>query len=116
FGSLENVRDYIHLEEIGAFIEIALKPRRPFTVVNIGSGVGYSVREVLAMIAEVSGKRLEIEVEDRLGGGLVDWVVLDIGKAHREFGWTPTIDLRAGIEGMLARRDPEPAASAATAR
>jgi UDP-glucose 4-epimerase len=114
FGSLENVRDYVHLDDICAFSELAMTPRRPFTVVNIGSGVGHSVRDVLGIIEKCYGRGFSIEVDEGLGKGFMDWVVLDISKARQEFGWIPATDFRNGIQRILFGSVRELEASAAT--
>src|SRR5580700_172408 len=43
FGSLNNVRDYIHLEDVCDLATRASRPRQAFDVVNVGSGSGHSV-------------------------------------------------------------------------
>jgi UDP-glucose 4-epimerase len=114
FGSLENVRDYVHLDDICGIVEKALTPREAFRVVNVGSGTGHAVREVLSIIEACYGKRIQIQVDPRWGNGLVDWVVLDVAKACQDFGWTPTVPLRSGIESMLLGYQRELQTSAAT--
>ena len=101
FGNPNNVRDYIHLEDLS---EIAVRgsiPRQPFSIINVGSGVGHSVLDILRMIEELWGKPIDIHSDQTWGNWLTDWVVLDNGKAREEFGWTPEIDLRCGIARML---------------
>jgi UDP-glucose 4-epimerase len=101
FGNPGNVRDYIHLEDLS---EIAVRgsiPKRPFSIINVGSGVGHSVRDILRVIEELWGKPIDIHSDQTCGDWLTDWVVLDNGKAKEEFGWSPTIDLRCGIARML---------------
>ena len=115
FGRLDNVRDYVHLEDICAMAELAALPREPFTVLNVGSGHGHSVRDVLRIIEELHGEPLEIQTDATHGEWLPDWVVLDSAKAEREFGWRAQIALRSGIEGMLAARREEIRAGIVTA-
>ena len=106
FGNLDNVRDYVHLDDLCAMAELAAQPREPFTAVNVGSGRGDSVRDILRMIEELHGEPLQIQTDATHGEWLPDWVVLDSAKAERDFGWKPRVELRSGIEGMLtARRD-----------
>jgi UDP-glucose 4-epimerase len=104
FGNPENVRDYVHLSDLCAAAEKAGQCREPFTVVNVGSGRGYSVREVLEIIQESAGfpVRIETHEDPQLGSWLPDWVVLDIAKARQQFGWSPLVDLPAGIGAMFA--------------
>ena len=101
FGNPQNVRDYIHLEDISDIAVRAARPRQPFSVVNVGSGGGHTVLDVLHLIEAELGRPIEIHSDPASGNWLTDWVVLDIAKAREEFGWSPAIDLRAGIRRML---------------
>ncbi len=102
FGSAENVRDYVHLQDITAMVEKASTPRRPFDVVNVGSAQGYSVNDVLDVIRDCHGSSFPIHLEQRCAAWLTDWVVLDNSYARREFDWVPAIGLREGIGALLA--------------
>jgi UDP-glucose 4-epimerase len=103
FGSMDNVRDYIHLADIWSILEMVARPKEPFTILNVGSGHGHSVIEVLKTIEECVGSPLRIEtVQDTpYGPWLTDWAVLDISKAQREFNWAPTVNFRDGIRTMV---------------
>jgi UDP-glucose 4-epimerase len=103
FGNPNNVRDYIHLEDVSDIAVRASIPRQPFSILNVGSGVGHSVLDVIRVIEECRGQPVEIQADHSFGNWLTDWVVLDIAKARAEFGWSPTIDLCSGIGSMLAR-------------
>lgn len=101
FGSSRNVRDYVHLEDISDIaIRVAI-PQQPFSVFNVGSGVGHSVIDVIHIIQDCWGRPVQIWPDDSLGDRLTDWVVLDITKARAELGWSPRIDLRTGISKMM---------------
>ena len=113
FGSLANVRDYVHLEDVCAMAERASNPASEFTIVNVGSGIGHSVSEVLRVIEECHGHPLPLEVDERCGTNLPGWVVLDNTKARCDFGWQPTIDLRSGIEQLIAQSQTPSALAAA---
>jgi UDP-glucose 4-epimerase len=63
FGSMDNIRDYVHLEDIWSMVETVARPREPFTILNVGSGQGHSVREVLKIIEECVGSPLQIEID-----------------------------------------------------
>lgn len=103
FGSLDNVRDYVHLDDICAITERVAQTKEPFTVLNVGSGRGHSVREVLGIIEDCAGSRLQIETVPDLqyGRWLPDWAILNVSKAQRDFNWAPAIELRDGIRAMV---------------
>jgi UDP-glucose 4-epimerase len=103
FGNPNNIRDYVHLDDVARMCEMAMRPREPFAAYNVGSGIGHSVRDVLHIVAECLGMQLPDETPSTLEGaaGLPEWVVLDISKAKRELHWVPAIDLRTGVSRLL---------------
>lgn len=102
FGDLGNVRDYIHLDDLCHAFDLALVPRRAFDIYNVGSGVGTSVRDVLALLELVTGDVLTVERVEPAGAParLPPWVVLDSTKAVRDLGWRPAVALADGIRAM----------------
>lgn len=101
FGNPDNVRDYIHLDDLTEIVVRSSVPRQPFTILNVGSGLGHSVLDILRIIEEIWGNSIDTHFDHDCGAGLVDWVVLDNGKARQEYGWSPAVDLRSGISRML---------------
>ena len=65
-------------------------------MINIGSGRGVSLNELLQLIAGILGEQPEIEY---LPARAVDvsTVVLDISRARTELGWRPKTKLSEGI-------------------
>jgi UDP-glucose 4-epimerase len=104
FGNIENVRDYVHVEDVCRATALVLAPRGSFAVFNIGTGIGHSVRQVLELIEQTAGVKARYETAAAAAetAGLPEWSVLDIGKARSELGWRPQIALRDGIARMLA--------------
>ena len=65
------VRDYIHVQDLATAHVDALSYLRgggASTTLNVGYGHGYSVRQVLASVERVSGKRLTVREEPRRPG------------------------------------------------
>jgi len=107
FGHTGNIRDYVHLDDICTIATKAAERTHPFTIVNVGSGLGHSVREVLEMIEQHAGLPVEIDsVATPYGNSLADWVVLDIDKARERYRWIPSVDLAAGIRRMFESSRP----------
>jgi len=103
FGNPDNTRDYIHLDDICSICEQVLQPRDAFTLYNVGSGKGHTVREVLRIIEESVGIDIPCDLPSGVEGAdwLTDWTVLDIAKAMRELNWVPQIELRTGIAKLV---------------
>jgi UDP-glucose 4-epimerase len=88
------VRDYIHVEDLADAHLKALDYLRgggASVTLNCGYGHGYSVREVLAMVEKVAGRKLNIILAERRAG---DPAIL-VARATRvrtTLGWTPRLD------------------------
>ena len=102
FGDINNVRDYIHLDDVCRAFNVALVPPSDgYAVYNIGSGRGTSVRELLAILEQITGYRADVEHIEASGAArLPPWVILDSAKVFRELGWHPQIQLEDGIASM----------------
>ena len=103
FGNPNNVRDYVHLDDVARMCEMAICPRDAFAIYNVGSGIGHSVRAVLHIVAECFGAEIPDQNLSNLegAGSLLEWVVLDISKSRRELNWVPAIDLRTGVARLI---------------
>ena len=117
FGDPDNIRDYVHLSDVSDLALRVMASDQPFLVLNVGSGKGSSVREVLRAVEACSPSPVEIHYDADSGKKLTGWAVLDIGKARREFQWEPKVTLSAGIADMMRRwgtAAPQPSHSAET--
>jgi UDP-glucose 4-epimerase len=92
------IRDYIHVVDLGAAHLLALGAgeRGDHHVVNLGSGRGFSVREVLDTVGEVVGRPVPI-VESPRRAGDPPVLVASNERAASLLGWTPERDLRAMV-------------------
>ena len=85
------VRDYIHVEDLAtAHVDALsyLQKAQTNQILNCGYGKGYSVREVLAKVQQVSGTNFPIvEVKRRLGDPAC--VVASSDRIKQVLGWQP---------------------------
>src|SRR6266700_3713 len=85
------VRDYVHVSDIAAAHLLALDAMKTsgMTAYNIGCGQGYSVRQVISAVEDVTGKRIPLRFAPRRAG---DPAVLCANptKLKRELGWEPS--------------------------
>ncbi len=89
------IRDYVHVVDlIEAHIAALQKlPDHQHEIINLGSGSGYSVREVIAAAEIATGRLIPvIDSERRAGDPAV--LIADITKANSYLGWQPTRDLK----------------------
>jgi len=88
------VRDYIHVEDIARAHVDALDHLRKgggSAVFNCGYGHGYSVREVLASVERVTGKRLNVREQPRRAGD-PPALVARADRIRSQLGWQPKLD------------------------
>jgi UDP-glucose-4-epimerase GalE len=94
------VRDYVHVDDLAEAHLLALEALGPGKQLcyNLGTGRGYSVREVVRTVEEVTGKRVPVKEGPRREGDPP--VLVAAGdKVRRELGWGPRYaDLRPIIE------------------
>ncbi|KKP40267.1 MAG: NAD-dependent epimerase/dehydratase, UDP-glucose 4-epimerase [Candidatus Peregrinibacteria bacterium GW2011_GWC2_33_13] len=101
FGNPNNIRDYIHLEDMSKSIKASFKPSSEFEIYNIGSGIGHSVNEILNLIEIYSGQTHKKEyIENKDVNNLIGWNILDISKAKKELNWQPEINLENGLQNL----------------
>ncbi len=89
------VRDYIHVVDLAqghvAALRRLLEHNGSFTV-NLGTGRGHSVLEVVAAYARASGREIPYEIKPRRPGDVAAcWA--DPGLAHELLGWSAQLDL-----------------------
>lgn len=85
------IRDYIHVSDLADAHVLALQRLRAggeSAVYNLGSGNGYSVREVIDVAREVTGHPIPVKQEARRAGDPAV-LVASSQRAREELGWQP---------------------------
>lgn len=84
------VRDYIHVVDLARAHLLALDAARPgeHLIYNLGNGNGFSNREVVEVVREVTGHPVPVEVAARRDGDPAT-LVASSERARRELGWVP---------------------------
>jgi UDP-glucose 4-epimerase len=94
------VRDYIHVMDLADAHVRALEHLRDGgrrLICNLGSGRGYSNREVVRTCAEVTGREVDIDIGPRRSGDPAT-LIASSEVARESLGWSPRRDLRAMVE------------------
>ena len=84
------VRDYIHVEDLASAHILALEALREKEVLhfNLGNGNGFSVKEVVETVREVSGHAIPAEIAPRRAGDPAT-LIADSRRIREELGWVP---------------------------
>jgi UDP-glucose-4-epimerase GalE len=96
------IRDYVHVVDLArahvlAVNALAAGSPGQVAAINLGTGVGSSVREVIRSVEEVGGRPVPIRWTGRRAGDPAQ-VWADPTLAHEVLGWRARHDLRAMIE------------------
>ena len=84
------IRDYIHVDDLAQAHILAVEKTKPGEMLryNVGIGAGSSVREVIRVAEEATGRPIKVE-EDARRPGDPPMLVAGSGKIRAELGWEP---------------------------
>jgi UDP-glucose 4-epimerase/UDP-arabinose 4-epimerase len=85
------IRDYIHVSDLAQAHIVAVESLLnggPSNRFNVGTGSGFSVREVVRAVEEVTGKKVPYKVGPRREGDPAA-LVADSTRLRQALGWTP---------------------------
>ena len=95
------VRDYIYVQDIARAHVLAAQSTSECLTLNVGSGVGRSLNQVLDLIFSVTGREAEVRYESARDAD-VPANVLAPTLAERELGWRSEVALEEGIRRTWA--------------
>lgn len=94
------IRDYIHVSDLAVAHVLALKYLErggESEAINLGTGTGTSVKELIDAVKSISGVNFPVQVTRRREGDS-PILVADNGKARRILGWEPVHDIHDIVE------------------
>ena len=99
----KQVRDILHVSDLVAAIELFWDKATQPAVYNIGGGRdnSVSIHEAAALVYELCGMRLNLEVSDssRLGDHICYYT--DTSRLQRELPWKPRVSLRSTVAEVI---------------
>ena len=96
-------RDYVYVLDVVAAIERCLNSEWcGIRMYNVGSGVSYSVAEVVDLVKEILKTDVDVVYRDLHRNSEVANVVADISKIGRELSWSPRFDLETGLQHCVS--------------
>ncbi len=103
-GNLDSIRDYSYVgDAVRTLVALSQNPEVHGRIVNLGSGCGHTVRELVDVMSELMHYKGAIEVDPtRIRRREADRVVADIGLLSSLVSMTPNQDLTVGLKQMLA--------------
>ena len=89
-------REFLHADDLGNAIVCLLDRYDSPQTINVGTGQDISIRELAATVADVVGFKGRIVQDMRRPDG-TPRKLLDVSRI-RSLGWSPTVELRSGLE------------------
>lgn len=106
FGDGSATRDYIYIDDVLRAVRraVELGGHRQLTL-NVGTGIGRSVMDVIRSIESIAGIAFDIEFVPARDSD-VRHVRLDISRARGVLGWAPTTPFEVGLARTLVQYAP----------
>lgn len=84
------VRDYVHISDLvdAHLLAIDYMNDHEENYFNLGSGNGYSIKQVVDSVERVTGRKVPVVMGARREGD-PDFLIAGSEKAHKELGWSP---------------------------
>ena len=104
-GEGTQTRDYVYVDDVvSAMISAATAPSINHLVINVGSGKETSIRDLVRLIIEVAGVKIEAIVNPHHDPG-VSHMCASIDLAHEKLGYQSRFSLEQGLR-LTLERDP----------
>jgi UDP-glucose 4-epimerase len=102
-GDLTSKRDLVPVADAAkAVVETLEQSTAGVSIVNVGTGVSVSMREVVDRIAELTGRPLRVEMDSsRLRPVERPHLQASVERLRAMIGWVPHGDLRRGLRDLL---------------
>lgn len=96
-GTGSRMRDYTYVGDVVRAIELAMKHKEGYEIINIGNAKPTSLIKLLALIEKKLGKKAQVKTRPS-NHMSVEKTSADIRKAKKILGWKPEVSLEEGIE------------------
>jgi UDP-glucose 4-epimerase len=108
FGTGEQVRDYLYVDDVVNANVIALE-RGSGEMLNLGTGVGTSVLDIVRELNAILGVNLE-PIHEAARPGEIQRIYLDASRARASLGWEPKVSFQEGLRRTVewSRANPLP--------
>jgi UDP-glucose 4-epimerase len=96
WGDGSVIRDFLYISDLAEILAKSASYAGDYSVFNVGSATGTSLRELIGLIEDVLGEKI---VRTYLSGREFDVLenVLNCGLASQELGWKPQVTLKEGL-------------------
>ena len=104
-GNGLQTRDYVFVDDVvDSMVAAATAPGVARCMINIGSGVETSLRELVNLVMQVTGSNAEVVFNPRTSPG-VSRMSADLSLGRQKLGYRPRVSLKDGLR-LTLERDP----------
>lgn len=104
-GDGSQTRDYIFVDDvISALVAASTAPNINNLVINVGSGVETSIKDLVRTVLDVTDSRANVVYNNQTSGG-VSRMQADLTLAREKLRFVPSIKLEDGLR-LTLQRDP----------
>ena len=101
FGDGQQIRDFVFIDDVvSALVAAATAPHVDRQIINVGSGQGTSISQLIELIQQVSGQSANVLYNTESSSGL-SRLVADLEKAQQLLGYTPQTQLPEGLRRLM---------------
>jgi UDP-glucose 4-epimerase len=105
YGDGRQTRDYVYVDDVvSGMIAAATAPKINGLIINIGSGVETSLRNLAKLMIEVTGSKANTINSAQISGG-VSRLCADLSLARKKLNYSPSVSLEEGIR-LTLQKDP----------
>ncbi|MCX6237749.1 MAG: NAD(P)-dependent oxidoreductase [Bacteroidia bacterium] len=96
-------RDYLYIDDLVEAIVKAVELDQLFNIFNIGTGISYSVAELIELIQQIMGTKLVIQSSGEKRSAEIDDSQAEISMAKSILGWSPKWSLQQGLSAIISK-------------
>ncbi len=100
WGTGKPVREFLYVEDCATGILLATEKYYDTTPLNLGTGVGTSIHELVEVVQELTDYRGNLRWNREKPDGQM-MKVLDVERMHAMLGWKPALSLREGLKRTI---------------
>ena len=97
-GTGNEIRDWLHIDDFCKLVYKIIKSENNIKIINCGSGLGFSVKQILNYIVKNFNKNLKINFQNKSNSP--NFLVLNINLS-KKFNWYPKTKIYTGLKNYI---------------
>ena len=99
--NLSTKRDFLYIDDLIEAIVKSISLDKKFTILNIGSGKSYSVKEIVKIMQKIMKSNLKVKGKSPRPHEIFN-TLADIKKAKKNLNWEPKWSLKQGLKNFIS--------------